>query len=151
MERSHKNALAVSYTHIGVVGYCPPTKFDEVEARCMIEEAYDKVAEQFAGKAIVIVSGLTDVGVLAIAYREAARRRWMTAGIACKKATEHPLYPVDMKQIVGDNWGDESDAFVALLNGMIRIGGSKQSARETATIKAKGLPTFEYDLPVLVN
>lgn len=141
----------ISRAWIGVVGYCPPTAFDENEARRMIKDAYDQIAEQFAGKTIIIVAGLTDVGVLAIAYEEAVRRHWMTAGIACKRAVEHPLFPVDMKQIVGENWGDESPAFVALLDAIIRIGNGKQSIRETEAVKAKGLPTFEYDLPAFTN
>ena len=149
--QSNHRDLTVVYARIGVVGYCPPTNFDSVEARRMIKDAYDQIAEQFAGKTIIIVAGLTDVGVLAIAYEEAVRRHWMTAGIACKRAVEHPLFPVDMKQIVGENWGDESPAFVALLDAIIRIGNGKQSIRETEAVKAKGLPTFEYDLPAFTN
>lgn len=134
---------------VGVVGYCPPTKFDEVEARRMIVDAYDQIQVRFNGQAIAMVSGLTNVGVLTIAYEEATRRGWRTVGIACKRAEEHPHYPVDEKKIVGVNWGDESPTFLAELDVIVRIGTGKQSIRETNDIKAKGLPAFEYDLPVL--
>lgn len=134
---------------VGVVGYCPPTKFDEVEARHMIVGAFDKIQAQFGDRVIAVVSGLTNVGVLAIAYDEAAKRGWRTVGIACERAQEHPHYPVDEKTIIGANWGDESPTFLAELDAIVRIGGGKQSIRETDAIKARGLPTFEYDLPVL--
>lgn len=116
----------------------------------MIIDAYDKVAAQFPNHEIVIVSGLTNVGVLKIAYEEAKIRKWRTVGIACKRAEEHPLFHVDEKIIVGENWGDESPGFIEAIDGIIRIGTGKQSVRETELVKGKGLPSFEYDLPVLV-
>jgi len=132
---------------VGVVGYCPPTVFDEDEARRMIRDAYDKIAELFGDREVVIVSGLTNVGVLKIAYEEATRRGWRTAGIACERAQEHELYPVDEKMIVGMNWGDESLTFVANIQAIVRIGVGKQSLRETELVKSRGFPAFEYDLP----
>ena len=135
--------------NIGVVGYCPPTKFDEVEARRMIVEAYGNIAMRFPEHSFAVVSGLTNVGVLKIAYEEAVKRGWKTIGIACERAKEHPHFPVDEKTIVGANWGDESPTFVESLDMMVRIGVGKQSIRETDAVKAQGMPTFEYDLPVL--
>jgi len=134
---------------IGVVGYCPPTRFDETKARQMVCEAYSKLQAMFPEDTITIVSGLTNVGVLAIAYEEADRRGWKTVGVACRKAMEHPLYAVDEKIIEGENWGDESSTFLTLLDGMIRVGGGKQSLRETEVIKAAGKPVIEYELPAL--
>jgi hypothetical protein len=135
---------------VGVVGYCPPTKFDEVEAQRMIVEAYDKVASQFPEHEISIVSGLTNVGVLKIAYEEAAKRGWRTVGIACKLALNYERYPVDEEIIFcGENWGDESPLFVSHIQAIIRIGLGKQSLRETETVKERGFPAFEYDLPAL--
>jgi hypothetical protein len=141
--------IARHHWRIGVVGYCPPTKFDESEARRMINEAYDEVVVYSGPAPIAIVSGLTNVGVLAIAYEEAVKRGWRTVGVACKRAMEHPLFPVDELLVVGENWGDESSAFVSILDAMIRIGTGKQSVRETDAVRAQGMPTFEYDLPVL--
>ena len=141
--------IANGHVRIGVVGYCPPTKFDENEARRMIIDAYDQIAERYADEKIAIVSGLTNVGVLAIAYEEAVSRGWKTAGVACKRAMEHELFPVDDRLVVGDNWGDESPEFVKILDGMVRIGMGKQSIRETDEVKAQGLPAWEYDLPIL--
>lgn len=137
------------HIRIGVVGYCPPTKFDEIEARRLIVEAYSEVAKHYTGDSLTIVSGLTNVGILAIAYEEAVKRNWTTVGIACAKVAGHALFPVDEKVIVGESWGDESATFTSMLDGMIRVGGNKQSLRETNEVKAQGLPVWEYNLPVL--
>lgn len=135
---------------VGVVGYCPPTLFDENKALEVIQDAYDQITEQFGDHKIVIVSGLTNVGVLKIAYKEATKRSWRTVGIACERAQEHELYPVDEKLIVGKNWGDESSAFIESLQAIIRVGVGKQSLKETEHVKSKGLLAFEYDLPMLM-
>jgi len=132
---------------VGVVGYCPPTRFDEAKAAEMIRDAYGKVAAQWPDGEIAVVSGMTDVGVLKIAYDEAARRGWMTIGVACSRAREHKLFPVDREIWAGSEWGDESPTFVEVIDAIIRIGEGKQSMAETALVKAKGLPAFEYELP----
>ncbi len=135
--------------YAGVVGYCPPSKFDEVEARRMICEAYDQITQENPGKEIIIVSGLTNVGVLAIAYKEAVERGWQTVGIACKQAEEHELFPVTEKAIVGDNWGDESETFLSAIDSMIRIGTGPQSVSECAVVAGRGQKTYEFDLPMI--
>lgn len=134
---------------LGVVGYCPPTRFDEGEARRMVVDAYDRVRKAYPDRAIAVVSGLTNVGVLKIAYEEATKRGWKTVGVACERAMEHPLFPVDARIVVGANWGDESATFVGILDAIVRIGQGKQSLRETEEVKRNGKPAFEYDLPIL--
>ena len=137
------------YFNVGIVGYCPPTKFDANEARRMINEAYDQVLVMCGSIPIAAVSGLTNVGVLAIAYEEATKRGWKTIGVACKRAMEHPIFPVDEQLVVGDSWGDESPTFVNMLDAIIRIGYGKQSISETDQVKVRGFRAFEYDLPIL--
>ena len=58
---------------IGVVGYSAQ-KFDEAEAERMLKEAYNIINSQYAGKSKAVVSGLTDLGIPALAYREAVSR-----------------------------------------------------------------------------
>ena len=132
---------------IGVVGYSFPTKFNEVKARAFILDAYEKIQKIFPGKKIIIVSGLTNVGVPKIAYEEAVRLGWKTYGVACKKDAGYPLFPVDKEFIVGNNWGEESQTFVDMIDGIVRIGGGPQSLRETAVVKLAGKFVLEYDLP----
>ncbi|MBB3123283.1 hypothetical protein FHS04_000780 [Mesoflavibacter sabulilitoris] len=134
---------------IGVVGYCPPTKFDIHLANKMINEAYDIIEKKFPETPKMVVSGLTNVGVLKIAYEQAILRKWSTKGVACSLANNYPLFPVDEQIIIGDNWGDESEEFLLNLDCMIRIGMGDQSIRECNIIREKGLPTFEYNLPAL--
>lgn len=134
---------------IGVAGYCPPSNFDIKEARRMINEAYDDIEKKYQDYQIEIVSGLSYVGVLAIAYEEAVKRKWRTVGIASKKVLTYPLFPVDEKIIVGNSWGEESPTFISRIDGIVRIGMGEQSLRETKEVRESGKPTWEYDLPLL--
>jgi hypothetical protein len=123
--------------------------FDEDAAKRAIVEAYDAIANEYPDRQITIVSGLTNVGILALAYAEAAKRGWRTVGITSKKALTYDCFPVDESQIVGEDWGDESPTFVACIDVIIRIGGGKQSHAEVALIKEAGKPVYEYDIPIL--
>ena len=134
---------------VGVVGYCPPTKFDETQARRLIIEAYSDIMRRYPNRVITVVSHLTNVGVLKIAYEEATKRGWRTVGIACERAADHPLYPVDERFIVGNNWGNESASFIDAIDAIIRVGGGQQPIRETEDSKKLGKATMEYDLPTI--
>jgi hypothetical protein len=135
---------------IGVVGYSS-AKFNEDIAKALIAISFDTIelVEDFHkyNEDNVVVSGLTDLGIPALAYREAKKRGWKTKGIACKKAEEYDLYPVDETEIVGDDWGDESETFLNAIDVLIRIGGGDQSIDETQKAKDKKLPVYEFDLP----
>lgn len=133
---------------VGVVGSCPPTKFDIPAAERAIKLAYDTIAREYGGHRIVIVSGLTNVGVPALAYAEAVKRGWRTVGVACRLACQHPLFDVDQTIIVGDNWGDESKTFVSSIDAIIRVGGGAQSRAKVAEIRRIGKPVYEYDIPI---
>lgn len=134
---------------LGVVGYCPPTKFDVAEATRMLKDAYDKVEKDFPKHQMTVVSGLTNVGVLKLAYEEALERGWRTAGVACKKAQEFECFPVDEKVIVGDEWGEESKTFIKSIDTLVRIGIGPQSLKEAFQIRKMGKRTYEYNLPKL--
>ena len=136
----------MSEIKIGVVGYSAQ-KFDEAEAERMLKEAYNIINSQYAGKSKAVVSGLTDLGIPALAYKEAVKRKWRTVGVACSKAKDYDCFPVDEEVIVGVAWGDESPTFLKLLDVLVRVGGGKQSIKETAEFRKSGRPVFEYDLP----
>lgn len=135
---------------IGVVGYSAQ-KFAEGEAKRMISEAFDNLESQYPDRPKTIVSGLTDLGIPALAYREAVRRGWKTVGIACSKAEEYDCFSVDERMIVGYKWGDESETFLNSLDVLVRVGGGNQSTRETAEIKNRGKQVIEFDLPAEQN
>ena len=43
--------------------------------------------------------------------------------------------------------GDESVRFIEYIDCLVRVGGGKQSMKETEMAKDNGLDVFEYDLP----
>lgn len=131
---------------IGVVGYSKRC-FDPAEAARLVTLALDATDALRPEAPRVLVSGLTDQGVPALAYREAARRGWRTAGFACGRANVLRCYPVDERTIVGRAWGDESEAFLAAIEVLIRVGGGPQSHREVAMARARGIEVTEYELP----
>jgi len=135
---------------VGLVGYCPPSKFDEEEADAMIKEIFFSIEKNIEdGVELVLVSGWTNVGVLKLGYTEAKRRGWKTVGIACKRAEEHELFPVDAGLIVGEEWGAESRTFLQSIDMLVRIGGGEQSMAEAAIAAAAGQPVFAINLPLL--
>ena len=67
-------------------------------------------------------------------------------GIACEKAKEYDLFPVDKKIIVGKEWGDESETLLNNIDVLVRIGGGKQSLREVKQFQETGKPVIEHEL-----
>lgn len=113
---------------VGFVGYSDDTKFNKDDAVALVKRSFDIIAS----KNPVVVSGLTNVGIPAIVYAEAASRGLRTAGIACSKAEEYECFPVDEKLIVGKEWGEESQTFLKNIDFLIKIGGGDQSVKEYA-------------------
>ena len=134
---------------IGVVGYCPPTKFDESKALIFIKDAFDKLEKLYNGHEKSVVSGLTNVGIPRLAYEEAKRRNWETVGIACKKTDEYERFPVDLEIVTGENWGDESPRFLRSIDVLVRVGGGKQALDETNEAKKRGKIVLECELEAL--
>lgn len=131
---------------IGVIGYSTQ-KFNKSEAGRLLRKAFTIIDGLYADKSKVVVSGLTDLGIPALAYREAVLRNWRTIGIACAKAKDYDCFPCDEEIIVGNEWGDESKTFLKLIDVLIRVGGGKQSIQETAEFRKSGRLVLEYDLP----
>lgn len=134
---------------VGVMGYSDK-KFDKEKALMHLQQAFDQIATLITPEITVeIVSGYTNLGIPALAYAEAVRRHWTTVGIACAKAKEFELFPCDEILIIGENWGNESPAFLERCDTFIRIGGGKHTMEETALAKAMGKSVKEYDLEEL--
>jgi hypothetical protein len=133
---------------IGVTGYSAQ-KFDENTARSMLREAYDLIQSEYRNRSLVVISGLTDLGIPALAYREAVSRGWRTVGIACSKAAQYPCFNVNERIIVGNEWGQESPTFLDSFDVLIRIGGGGQARRETEEAKRRGKRVLEYELSAI--
>lgn len=131
--------------NIGLVGYSSQ-KFDEDEAKDLIKEAFDWVEEEYKGKTFCVVSGLTDMGIPALGYREADKRGWTTTGVAPEASKEFDYYDVDEIIIEGEDWGEESDKFLSMIDVFVKIGGGKQSKEEFSKAKEKGIKTWEGKL-----
>ena len=129
-----KDKEAPHIVRVGVVGYSGQ-KFDETKAKELLHGAFEKIHQQWPHSIIVVVSGYTDLGIPALAYREAKSRGWKTAGIACSKAKDYACFDCDYVEIVGSDWGQESETFLNSIDVFVRIGGGGQSKRETATFK----------------
>ena len=128
---------------IGVVGYSDQ-KFDKSEATELLEKGIDELAQD--KKNVIIVSGLTDIGIPALAYKIAVEKGFGTEGVACSKADDYDCFSVDKKIIVGDDWGDESDTFLSVIDALLRVGGGSQSLKEVKTFKDTGSKVVEYEL-----
>ena len=128
---------------LGVMGYSTGA-FNKADA---IEIIFDYI--HFLKKEneeLIIVSGLTRIGVPALAYEIALIHQLKTVGIACSKARDYPCFPCDEVIIVGDKWGDESETFVDYCDTFLRVGGGKQSKAEVELAKSKLKEVLEYDL-----
>src|ERR1035437_4751082 len=124
--------------NVGVIGYSNQ-KFDNKKAKELIVGSFDAVEKIAQSFDISIVSGLTDVGIPSLAYKEAVKRGWKTIGVACEKAKEYDIFAVDETIIVGKEWGDESEIFLSMIDFLIKIGGGKQSKKEIEEARKNGI------------
>ena len=141
--------------YVGVVGYSGQ-KFDEAEAKEILEDAFDDVEEEYIDNGdyelITIVSGLTALGIPKIAYDIAVERDYGTMGIAPAEADEYELYNVDEIIYEGEHFGDESETFIDNIDVFIKVGGGKQSQQELELAEAdEDLSILEYDLEALTT
>lgn len=131
---------------IGVVGYSEQC-FNIIEARVCIKKAFDVINNSHGDQHyMIVVSGLTAMGIPRVAYEEAVERGWDTKGIACELARDYECWPVDEEIIFGSEWGDESSIFLNDIDILVRVGGGNQSMKETALAHEKNIPVIEFDL-----
>ncbi len=116
---------------IGVVGFSR-NQFDQKAARTKLKMHLEIILSTHLASELELVSGYTNMGVPRIAYQIADELGITTTGFSAKQAlrVRAGLYPVDKKIIVGERFGDESEAFVAYIDLLIRIGGGPQSRHE---------------------
>lgn len=133
---------------IGFIGFSQQD-FNKEHAQRLIAFALSTYTALYGRKAFEVVSGLTNLGIPAIVYEEAKKRGIYTVGIACEKANDFELFPVDETIIVGKEWGDESSAFLDRIDKLVKCGGGEQSeAEKQKFIDTKGKKNFvELALP----
>jgi hypothetical protein len=137
--------------YVGVSGYFDQ-KFDEEEATELLEDALDDIEKEYIDTGefdeIAIVSGLTDHGMPKIAYQVANFRGYETVGVAPKAVNEtgYELYPVDEIIYEGENFGDEIDKYIEMIDVFVRIGGGSQTQKELELAEEEDISVIEYDL-----
>lgn len=133
--------------YVGVIGFSDDKKFNKNKAKEKIKDAFDKVEAMFSYvDDFYCVSGLTDYGIPALAYREAKKRGWETMGIACEKALDMDRFPVDYSIIFGKEWGDESGTFLKNIEILVKVGGGEQSEKEFNMAMDKNIPVLVFDI-----
>src|SRR5689334_10511841 len=124
----------MSRIRIGVVGFSR-RHFDHAEANARLRECIAAVLARanVGPDDAELVSGLTNQGVPKLAYELARELGMRTVGVSAKQAlrARAGMFPVDERVIVGERYGDESDALFQRIDVLIRIGGGPQSRRET--------------------
>jgi len=140
--------------YIGVVGYSNQ-QFDEAEAREILEEAFDDIEEEYVDNGdyedIIIVSGLTSLGIPKIAYEIADARDYGTMGIAPSEADDYELYNVDEIIYEGETFGDESEVFIDNIDVLVKVGGGQQSQQEMELAESEDISILEFDLEALTT
>lgn len=133
---------------LGIVGYSSG-QFDEAKAYSLLVIGLAQAEGKAKKLATSIVSGLTNVGIPALAYELAQNYELETVGIACDKAFEYELFPVDKRIIVGEDWGDESKTFLNYCDALLRVGGGEQSLAEIQAFKElkPDAVVVEFELP----
>jgi hypothetical protein len=139
---------------IGVVGYSDDKVFDKDIAKALLVLALDIVESDMANNKdndFYLVSGLTNMGIPKLAYEEAEKRGWKTIGITAAEGKKYDCFKVSEEIIVGEKFGDESEKFIDYIDCLVRVGGGKQSMKETEMAKKANKQVYEYDLPEKVK
>ena len=121
---------------IGVVGFSR-NQFDKADAQRKLKAVLAFLTKENDPQSFELVSGYTASGVPKIAYILADELGIETVGFSVKQATKvkSGVYPVKKTIIVGEKFGDESNAFIAYIDLLIRIGGGQQSRQEVELFK----------------
>ena len=144
----HVAAPPMAKFKLGVVGYSGQ-KFSHVRAKRLLRLGFDKlVPKDTKPPNVEIVSGYTDMGMPALAYRLASKMGYKTVGLSAAEALDYDTYPVDQEMIRGSKFGDESRHFLAYIDALLKVGGGKQSEKEFQMFQElyPSKPVMEYKL-----
>jgi len=127
-------------TRIGFIGYST-TRFNEDKAK----EIIDGIFESFYGDE-VIISGATNFGIPKLVYEKANECGMYTIGVMCNAGFGMQLARLNDLIVEGQDWGDESEKFLSMLDVLYKIGGGNQSITEFEKAKELGIEVHEYEL-----
>jgi predicted Rossmann-fold nucleotide-binding protein len=126
---------------IGFIGFSAQ-KFDEEKARNIIRKSM-----MFLDLNYEVVSGATNMGIPKLVYEEAKRKGMKTIGIIPKEGMNYELFPqLDQLIVEGENWGEESERFLFMIDSLVMIGGGEQPKKEYKRAQEMGIPCRSYPL-----
>lgn len=132
---------------IGVVGFSDENKMHP-DTYTLLANLIKQICETDVKKnSFVFVGGYTNTGINRILY-DCCKTNGVLIGAICSgKHKEYECWPdVDYLEVIGNEWGDESESFVNSLDLIIRIDGGEQSHSEILMAKEKDLQVEEFDL-----
>jgi hypothetical protein len=145
-EDAGENVQIIDELRVGVVGYSDESEFEIDSAREILEKIIDQIEEEFIHTGLfsdlVIVSGLTNMGIPKLAYEIAQDRGYKTIGIAPNEAEDHDLFPVDEIIWSGESFGDESREFIDFIDLLVKVGGGDQSEKEVEMAEQDDVPVY---------
>lgn len=89
---------------------------------------------------LVMCSGATDAGVLQLAYQEAAKLGITAMGVTPDRTLQYNVGEMSYLIPFGHEFGDESEAFLQVIDELILMGGGPQSRTETLAAIKLGKP-----------
>jgi len=131
--------------HLGIVG-TSKNVISKLNARKELISAIEEVKKQIGDKEIVIVSGGGLVPYIAFDY--AKDNDWKSIQVVCPRVGCRE----EVKRIeIGNTFGDESETFLKMIDGLIRIGGGPQSHNEMYQFKIlkPNAIVIEKEVPLL--
>ena len=135
---------------IGVIGWIFQ-KFDQRKASKILKKVFDSIDKKYNHRRKEVVSKLVDAGIPALAYRGAVRRGWKTVGIAPSIAKQYKCYPVDEEIIILDEWGEEDNKFIDLIDVLVRIGGLAHDRHYALMLETSDKEIYEVNLPAVLK
>lgn len=132
---------------IGVVGFLDEDKIHPDTTK-LLEKLVNQLCEMDVSKtSFCFVGGYTNIGINRILYNCCKANGVLIGAICSGKHKEYECWPnVDYLEVVGYEWGDESETFVNSVDMIIRIDGGAQSHSEILMAKEKDMVTEEFDL-----
>lgn len=140
----------MSEIKVGVVSTRSPATFVPEIARRRIAQAFDEALAHFTHRGVdrltIVLRSLE--GVLAIAHEEAKKRGWKIETFPHDDPPAPP-FPANELSIVGRDWGESSSPFVAVIDGIIEIGGPEPVCSETRQAISREKLVIVYQLLML--
>ncbi len=133
---------------LGLVGFSGSFKHNpRPDAQSITQRVLNSLihpkAQKLAPRPLFLVSGATNLGVPRIGYAAAVALGCPTVGVTAASAIGYAIAPLDYLTVVGKRFGDESHAFISVIDELWAIGGGPQS-------KAECQLALTYQVPVTI-